>query len=266
MGWINLTRWRSDTRSRAAWLLALLVVCWLHEGFPPLPPVAAKQKLFYLIIALALLARLAPRLEGRRFALASGGLLSAAFVWLGFNKFLAGAATSSTFIPVVALALWLIAGASFLRLDVSKHAGFAAPVAVLVTAAAGAGLALAGAFIGLAQLLGATAALIGGYLAPRYLLVILGHTPAATAMTPDMLWFLLAVVVVMLMLTSLLAPNVSLLAMALLALTPGATAVAPSFHSVAEPIRPLLSGVIAAIPAAAAILLMLWQTGAFAAN
>ena len=225
---------------------------------PPFPPIAAKQKLFYLVIALALLAALTPHLKARTFELASAALLAAAFVWLGVNKFIGGAG-ASTFLPVIAVALLLIAGASFLRQDTGKHAGFAAPACVLAMAIGGAGLALAGAFIGLAQLLGATAALIGGYLAPRYLLVVSGRSSPANAMAAGPSWFVLAAVAAMLLLTSLFAPNVSLLAMALLALTPVATAVAPPLHSIAEPIRPLLSGVFAAIPAAAAILLALWQ-------
>ena len=209
IGGADITRWRSDALSLAAWLSALLAIYWLFEGFPPFPPIAAKQKLFYLVIALALLAALTPHLKPRTFELASAALLSAAFVWLGVNKF-AGGAGAPTFVPVIAVALLLIAGVSFLRQDRAKHAGFAAPVCVLAMAIGGASLALAGAFIGQAQLLGATAALIGGYLAPRYLLLISGRSPPAKAMATGPSWFVLAVVAAMLLLTSLFAPNASL--------------------------------------------------------
>lgn len=265
MGWIDLTRWRNARLSRPAWLVALLAIYWLLEGLPPFPPIAAKQKLFYLIVLLAVPAALAPRLGAVGWALLSTALMSAAFVWLGINKF-AGGPALVTFLPVAGVALLLISGASFIPQDGSRHAGFAAPLAILAMALAGAALALVGAFIGLAQLLGATAALIGGYLAPRYLLLLSGGSPPAIAMTPDTHWFVLAVVVVMLLLTSLLAPNVSLAAMALLAFTPAVAAATPPLRSVAYPIVPLLSGILAAIPAAAAVLVALWQRGSHAAN
>ncbi len=265
IGWIDHTRWRNAAWSRATWLLAFLTIYWLLEGLPSFPPVAAKQKLFYLIVLLALSAALASRWVDRGFAAVSAALLTAAFLWLGINKF-AGGVGLVTFVPVAGVAFLLISGASFVGLDGNKHAGFAAPLAILAMALGGAVLAMAGAFIGLAQLLGATAALIGGFLAPRYLVVVSGGAPPATAMPRDTQWFVLAVVVVMLLLTSLLAPNVSLAAMAMLALTPVATAAAPSLQWVAHPIVPLLSGVIAAIPAAAAILAALWHIGARAAK
>lgn len=147
------------------------------EGLPPVVPIAAKQKLAYLVLlAVVLGVGLVPLVKDLRLR----GAMAAAFlllslVWLGWRK-IAGQPTPELFLLL--LAFWLagtavLTGASWLAGRSSPGGGaetMSAPILLLVAALASSLVAILGAYIGFSQHAGALGALLGGYLLVEFLL------------------------------------------------------------------------------------------------
>jgi hypothetical protein len=157
--------------------LAFLLVYLLIEGLPPLLAVTAKQKLFWLAGAGALLGSAMQAAPNDALDRALLVLVPAiGLLWLGERQWLRGPETG--FVVLSAL-LWLGAAAILLRLRATNMAaqGLGGGVRTVVAAAGLACVALLGGSVSLATLAGALAAGLGGVLLLDYAMLLAGHRP-----------------------------------------------------------------------------------------
>lgn len=156
---------------------AFLLVYLLIESQPPLLAVTAKQKLFWLALAGALLGIVVQ--AGRNNALDRALLVVApavGLIWFGERQWLRG---PDTVFVLLSLALWFGAAAILLRLRATNAAAQGlGGGARLVAAAIGLSLvALLGASASLATLASALAAGLGGVMLIDYALLLRGRRP-----------------------------------------------------------------------------------------
>lgn len=246
------------------WSALLLFFYWDTLGPPVIPPVAASQKLIYLALAGIVLGLLAGRMRGDRSVAGLGAAaLLAAFLWLGWRR-LAGGAFDTQMAAALLVGLLLVAG-GFILLALpassspSAEEPFLAPAAVLAMSLAGAIVSVLGASIVTAQLLGALAALTGGWCLVQYLAVLRGGVANAWGRSVEFLALYAASTV--LMQVALLAPKAHPVALLLSALPPLVAALVPGplgrLASRARPLRPLVAGLLIAAPAGLAMLVAL---------
>lgn len=244
------------------WSLGALFVYWLLEGVPPLPPIAAKQKLGYVFALGGVGALIAAFFPLARLVLIV--LAAVAVVWLGWSK-LGDPANAETVMLAALAALWSITVTLVWQrvaqgdgTEVRAENAFLVPAALLTMAIGGSVIAGSGLFLGMAQMLGALAALIGGGLIVSFLALLLRGR--GVALLPEGADVAVDTAILSgLVMTTVLAPSVS--QGALLMLTLGATLVAvlgarrlPAVLPAAPVLRPLLAGAIIALPAIAASL------------
>lgn len=278
---LGLIAWLSGSNRAVmalAWGVGILFVYWLLEGVPPLPPIAAKQKLGYLIGLGALLgvaASLLPTARNR-LAIASAILAAVAVVWLGWSKISAGGNAGALLLAAL-LAILMAAGVIgwFLNLneesvDASSEHSFIPGSVLLTTAVAGSIIAAAGLFLGMGQMLGGLAAMTGGALAVSYLALLLRGGSLAL-LAPGAVLALGNAVLCAFVLTGLLGPSPSVPGLivaaagplAALWLRPTITGLLPR----APALRPILAGAILAIPAfVASLYAVLTGTSPFVAG
>lgn len=252
------------------WAALLLFFYWDTLGPPVVPPVAASQKLIYLAFAGIILGLLSERLLSER-----GGIglaralvavaLVAAFSWLGWRR-IAGSALDLQMIAAIATGLSATFGAALLlppRASPSPRAEepFLVPAAMLALCLAGAIISVLGASIVTGQLLGSLAALAGGWCLVQYIAVLCGGTALAwSGGTGLSLAYGAATVLIQ---VALLAPkaNPAALVLSSLPVIVAALVRGPLQGLVpgARPLRPLVAGLLIAMPAMLAILTaLLW--------
>lgn len=234
---------------------AALVIYWLVEGLPPFPPLAVKQKLGYLFLAGGLIGLAGATLLGtktRRFAVAIGASLIAV-PWLGAAR-LASGDMGPLLLAFLIAALAGAGTALSMRTgrDLAPEAPFLVPAAMLLTAASGAVLSLLGAFIGMAQVLGAFAALAGGYLLVCITMLILKR-PVPDLFAGGAGFAATFAVTAALLVTALLAPSADPLTLILATLTFGMPFAYEKWFAPRVPairlLRPFIAGTVIAIPA-----------------
>jgi hypothetical protein len=227
----------------------IFAVYVLLEGLPAFPPISAKHKLGLLLPVTALVVLAAVRF---RLALTPVilGILAAAFVWLGWNRLFTAAAW-----PQSASIVILISAATLASRQVEKHPGdaFLWPGAFLCFTIGGAILSLLGLFVGFAQALGAFAAWLGGFLLIRYAALLVGR--GNTSLPPDALQIMLVSAVLVGLMIGLFAPGISHIALIVLSGCLIIPVFTPRFAGVPSWIKPFLSGLIAAVPAALSVLI-----------
>jgi hypothetical protein len=227
----------------------IFAVYVLLEGLPAFPPISAKHKLGLLLPVTALVVLAAVRF---RLALTPVilGILAAAFVWLGWNRLFTAAAW-----PQSASIVILISAATLASRQVEKHPGdaFLWPGAFLCFTIGGAILSLLGLFVGFAQALGAFAAWLGGFLLIRYAALLVGR--GNTSLPPDALQIMLVSAVLVSLMIGLFAPGISHIALIVLSGCLIIPVFTPRFAGVPSWIKPFLSGLIAAVPAALSVLI-----------
>ncbi|HXV30261.1 MAG TPA: hypothetical protein VD840_08015 [Sinorhizobium sp.] len=234
------------------------------EGLPPLPPVAAKQKFPLVLLAggivfapLGLTLKQWPsRVVG---ALAGVISLAAPAWWLGRNVLAANpvkAATLGAVLLIVAIVLPLVSAKRSPTADGVPPA--AMPAALLWVAIATALCAIFGGYIGMAQMNGALAALVGGWLLVRYIGYLRGDDEAFALKGIAAFAFVWTAAAALAM-TVLFAPSAAPAALVLASLPLAAALVLSSrriaFASQPRALRPLATGVATAVPAALAILI-----------
>ena len=248
------------------WGIGLLFIYWLLEGVPPLPPIAAKQKLGYLLAlgGLAGFALIAWRFSPLISRLKYIALAALAVISLGWSKF-GGADDLWVLLLAIAVSGLLSAGSiAAMSLTDSQtpqaavERTFIIPTAYLTTAIAGSIVAASGLFLGMAQMLGALAAMLGGAIAVGFFALLargrgIDLLPQGAAMAVANA--LLCAVA----LTALLAPSANGLALVLLSLGPLLAALLANRLAMALPgialFRPILAGAIIAVPAIIASLI-----------
>jgi len=237
------------------------------EGFPPFPPIAAKQKLpLLLIIGGVIFAILGVLLQqfANRWIIALVGVVSLAAPawWLGRNV-LAANATKATTLAVV-LAVIAIEIATVAGQRAQKPSSAALPAALLFTAIGTALTAIMGGYIGMAQMNGALAALFGGWLLVRYIAYIRGDDTAFDLKGFAALSFIWTAAMGVTM-TVLLSPSASPAALILSVLPVAVFAVLSwckiGFMALSRFLRPLIIGALTAVPAIVAIVIAVLANG-----
>jgi len=248
------------------WAAVLLFFYWDTLGPPVVPPVAASQKLIYLAFAGIVLGLLPERMLS---AAVAGKLVAAALVaallWLGWRR-LAGGSLDPQMIAALIAGLLAIVGAAMLLSSKaspspSAEEPFLAPAAMLAMCVAGAIISVLGASIVTGQLLGSLAALAGGWCLVQYVAVLRGGSAVAWSKGAQLLLVYAAATV--LIQVALLAPKANPVALVLSPLPLTVAALVPSrLHGLvpgARPLRPLVAGLLIAMPAILAILTaILW--------
>lgn len=246
------------------WVALTLFFYWDTLGPPAVPPVAASQKLIYLAFA-GIVIGLLPGLSGRTASIIVMAALAAAFLWLGWRRIGAGALDLPMIAAIVVglLAIVGVAIAMALRASPSPEveAPFLVPAAVLAMALSGAIVSVLGASIVTGQLLGALAALVGGWCLIQYLATLRGGTAAAWG--KSVAFLLLYATATVLIPVALLAPKANPVALILSPLPLIAAALVSGplqrFLPGARPLRPLIAGLLIALPAMLAILVaIIW--------
>lgn len=226
-------------------------VLWLIEGFPAVPPTAAKHKLLILAAAVVPLAALVQLFLSSARSRAGALLVFTliALFWLGGSR-LTDSALLARFVAVALfLAFVALAFARFERTEGNTFAGASALTATQIGLAL---TALLSAHIGGGLLGGALAAVTGGWALFAYGAVVRGKSEGVAL--PDMaLWAGLALTSLVLIQSGLFAPTTSLVAVVLLALPLLAVTVWPRPLSANHLIAPVLSGAFAALAAAAPV-------------
>ena len=260
------------------WSAGILFVYWLLEGVPPLPPIAAKQKLGYLLLfggALGVLLSMLPLVGAGRLWPIMAAALVAAFVWLGFNTLNSGVMSgevSFAFLPTILLIVVLL-GRGLMesgRVAIAERGvppteqPFIIPIAWLATAIAGSISAAAGLFLGMAQMLGALAALTGGALMISHIaLIAMGE--GLRLMEPGAAFALGFAIACALLLTALLAPSANLLSLIVLSLSVPLTGYGRARIAALPPtmpaLRPIIAGAIIAVPAVIACIVAMLTGG-----
>jgi hypothetical protein len=224
--------------------LAVLAVYVLLEGLPPFPPGAGKQKLAYILAGAVVAAYLPrPRLVVPVFLLA-------ATLWLGWPKLAHGTAEMPMVLLLAPVAASLIAVPAQTQ---DAACAFLWPAALMVFALGAAALSVLGVFMGFAQAMGAEAALLGGVLGVAYLRGLTSGQMRVFAPETERV-ALLSFAAISLMI-GLFAPDISLPAYALLAVSLAIPALAIRFGNLPAALRPFAFAALAAVPAVLAVVL-----------
>lgn len=241
---------------------ALLFLYWDTVGTPAFPPIAASQKLVYLAFAGILAGLLAERvLNGTGAGMFAAAAIGAAFLWLGWRR-IAAAPVDLTLMAALATGLLTAAGAVGLvrmrpETSSSVERPFLVPAAVLSLSLAGAIISVLGASIVVGQLLGSLAALVGGWCLFEYLAVLRGQPAVSWGRGIEFL-FLFAIGTALIQ-VALLAPKADPVALVLSPLPLFIAALLPArLQGVlpgAVPLRPLVAGLLIALPAMLAVLI-----------
>ncbi len=230
--------------------LALLASYWATLRIPNFPPVGATNKLFYIIVA-ATVAGFAADLighanwTGRAVAVLAGPL---AALWVGVDNALDTPWPSRAAILAVML---VTAGAGWTLHTIDKRSSDVG-AGILVLALAISGCAFLGKSASSAQLAGGLAAATGGFLLWNWPKVRFPFNVAALAASLALIGGLAAQLV-------LFVPKLESLALAPLAVLPflvplGARLVKGS-GMIAQGTRPVVTGLVCAVPAVAAVLI-----------
>jgi hypothetical protein len=241
------------------WAALLLFFYWDTLGPPVVPPIAASQKLIYLAFAGIVVGLLPGRLLSARVASVLVAVaVAAALLWLGWRRLAGGSLDPQMIAALIAGLLTIVGAAMLLSLRASSEAEepFLAPAAMLALCLAGAIVSVLGASIVTGQLLGSLAALAGGWCLVQYIAVLRGGTAVAWSKGTELTLIYAAATV--LIQVALLAPKanpaalvLSPLPLILAALVPGPLrGLVPG----TRPLRPLVAGLLIAIPAMLAIL------------
>ncbi|MDX8516733.1 hypothetical protein [Mesorhizobium dulcispinae] len=241
------------------WAALLLFFYWDTLGPPVVPPVAASQKLIYLAVAGIVIGLLSERVTGARAALLAVVALAAAIVWLGWRRIATGSLDPQMVAALAVAVLTLIGTAMLISRQsspaLSTEEPFLTPAAVLALSLSGAIVSVLGASIVTGQLLGSLAALIGGWCLVQYLATLRGK--AAAAWSEGVEFLLLYAAATVLIQVALLAPKANPAALVLSSLPPiVAVLVRGRLQKLlpgARPLRPLIAGLLIAIPAMLAI-------------
>lgn len=194
--------------------VAMLVVAYLLEGLPPLPPVSSKHKLPYVFGLLGLLTAGAVAIRGAMHPALAALAGLAALAWIAIRKL-----SADPFAPELVLALMPVAGMALAAAG-SKERNeppLLWPGFTIITALSGAYISVSGGYIGLAQILGALAALTGGFALVVFVRHLTGRE-AAPATTAAPVWVFVATLSVVLASIAAFASKLSAPAFAILCL------------------------------------------------
>lgn len=231
-------------------LLAALLVYFVLEGLPPVPPVSSKHKIFFVFLVLGLVGAGAAGQNKKAGPLVTVGLLLVALFWIGQRKIMSNPLQFELF-----LALGPVIGAGVASAAPSKQTDspFLWSATLLCLAIAGSLVSVLGGYIGLAQMLGAFAALMGGMLAVAYIAVHIVGRPVPFPSMSASVWSLSVVISTILISVAIFASKLSTPAFVLVCLIYGAPFIAARFVSVQKWWAPFAMGAVPAVPAVMAV-------------
>ncbi|MCX8997586.1 hypothetical protein NOF55_10755 [Rhizobiaceae bacterium BDR2-2] len=233
------------------------------DGWPAFPPVRAAHKVPYVLaigaVVFAVAALSVRKAHAGLTALAAAIAIALPAWWLGRN-ILANNSQKATVVAVLFVIAVVGVAWQALRRNTSAEMAQAQvlPQALFATSVAGAIVAILGGYMGMAMFNGALAALAGGFLLVTYIRYLRGdenafRLPGGGALA--FAWVAFAGVLV----TAISAPKASSAALVATALTPALTPLAalygPRMAHAPRALLPLITGLIAAVPALAGILI-----------
>lgn len=220
---------------------AILLIYITLEGLPQFPPIASKQKLFFaLAVGGVVISQVSRHWLVSRVIVSL--ILAFTLLWLAGPRILLCCAP----IAVTVFCGW--------RWQERDSDGFLWPAAILSLAGGGAVLSILGNFVGFGQVLGASAAFIGGLLLVKYVLLLLRPESCGLELRRSVNEVMLFVVLAELLVVGLYAPDLNIPAFVILPLTFLVPLFAPSLPGMGRPFRPFALGAMAALPALLSIL------------
>ncbi len=238
----------------AAMGLAMVALFTMAEGMAPLPPVAAKHKIVYVLGALAVVGALGTRLNPRSATALAAVALLIGFAWLVQRQILA-----LRFQPQWALSILVLPAVGWAIWQQSKRQDAPAtwPVSLLAMVISFAVVALLGGFIGLGKSMVYFAAFLGGMVLVYFIDGLRGQSAKLPAPDPQFLWVLTTGLGLFLIYLGAYATNLSAIAFLFLLSFFFLPLMAPHLARVAPGPRwahPLLLGIAGLLPAAPAML------------
>ena len=223
---------------------SLLVFYITLEGLPQFPPVASKQKLFFaLLFGCLVISQISQRWPMSKITV--GLALAITLLWLAGPRLFTPEATPRLLLCIVPIAVAVICG---LRWQEKDPDGFLWPASILNLAAGGAVISIFGSFVGFGQVLGASAAFIGGLLLIKYVLLLARPQGRGIQLQRSVNEVMMFAVLAQLLVVGFLAPDLSMPAFAILPLTLLIPLFAPSLNGLRRPLRPFAFGVMSSIP------------------
>ncbi|WP_245312329.1 hypothetical protein [Rhizobium sp. R693] len=240
--------------------LSAVVIHLILEGMPALPPVAAKQKLPVILVcgAIVFATLTLPR---KALSVTVSVLLTAVALalsgWLlGKNVLLANPTKLGVVLFVFVVASAAIGFAVKTPASAQRGEPSALAAALLSVSIAAALSAAMGAFVGMAQIDGALAALTGGWLVVNYIRYLKGNDEALALRHVEGVSFAWVIVVHLIMtatFTPKAAPEALICAVLPLVVAAFITVGGVAFDRFPRFLRPVAAGLITAIPALVAI-------------
>ena len=240
--------------------LAAVVIHVLLEGIPAMPPVSAKHKLPLILLGGALifgLKAIALREKKMAVSVVLALVMLGGSTWLLGKNVMMGDPTKAAAVVTIVLIASIALGTAVARPRTDQPGGqsFLA-VALFAVSLAAALNAAFGAFVGMAQLNGALAALTGGWLLVGYVRYLMGNEEALALRGAEGLAFGFVISVHVIM-TALFTPKASPIGL-VLAVLPLAVAAyllvrGSGLGRVHRALRPFAAGLLVAIPAVISI-------------
>ncbi|UJW84978.1 hypothetical protein [Devosia sp. SL43] len=259
---------RLTSRAMLQCLLAALLVLAIFillEGIPPLPPVSSKHKLAIVVTLLAVIAPFTAPLGTRVLAVVSILALGVGLIWIGGNRLTSATAwPSSIWLLPLPLVLGVLTAGSG-RDDTTGDGYFVLRIGVTFSAIAAAAVALLGGFVGAGQLEGALAAAFGGTLIVSFVAVLAGRGFPPPGAFRSANWLLAMAHSAIFLTVACFSPSISPLA-AYLAVLPMVAVQVVSLKGMTGLLRPVVFGIVAALPAAAAVGVAYWNSVALLAD
>ena len=230
---------------------SLLTVYVLLEGLPQFPPIASKQKLFFaLALGSLAISQFSRRWPVSRLMVAVA--LGLTLFWLAGLRLFISSGPLKPLLCIITVAVAAFCGLRWRERDVD---GFLWPASILSLAAGGAALSILGNFVGFGQVLGASAAFIGGLLLVKYATLIARPNGRGLELQRSVNEVMLFVVLAELLIIGLFAPDINASAFAILPLTLFVPLVAPSLGGMRRSIKPFAFGAMTSVPALLSIYL-----------
>lgn len=224
--------------------IALFCIYVLLEGWPSIPPISSKPKVTLMIIGATILIFANIFLRVNRVALVVG-LLGFALFWIGWSRI-----GDISMVPrFVALAVLIVSGGwSFQNFDQKEESALFWPVTLIAFAVGGALISLLGAYIGLAQAMGAMAAFLGGFAFLSYAFLLFRPDTASLVLPENVYQVVFLSMMSILIAIGLFAPEISPVALAILALVLLAPKLAVRFTWLPTALQPVAFGLVTLIP------------------
>ncbi len=242
--------------------LAAIAIHFMLEGVPAFPPVSAKQKMPVILFAAAVLFGIlafARQQPGRVTSMVLTAIpLAAATWWLGKTVLPANPVKSAVVLAIFTVAACAVGLSTAASAKARQGHSSALPTALLSVSAVAAITAAFGAFVGMAQVNGALAAFIGGWLLVTYIRFLRGDDEALALRGYEGVAFAFVISIHVIM-TALFSPKAAPAALVMAAMPLAVAAFilvqGVTLERFPRALRPIAAGIVTALPAILAIVI-----------